>query len=137
MKLKDFIESTNIPESLVRATVRQCGGWESFQEMAQDVANHGADAGWSGFTYYSDTVPFAKRNKSAIVEYMGTLARDIGEGNALAFMCGFNCLKCESEEDNARALFGRDNGQLTAQYNALAWFALEEVARAFDDWNGR
>jgi len=28
--------------SLASAVIRQCGGWESFKEMAQDVANHGA-----------------------------------------------------------------------------------------------
>ena len=34
--LKGLIESTNIPESLVRAVVRQMGGWESFKESAHD-----------------------------------------------------------------------------------------------------
>ena len=41
--LKGLIESTNIPESLVRAVVRQMGGWESFKESAPDICRGGID----------------------------------------------------------------------------------------------
>jgi hypothetical protein len=49
--LQKLIESTNIPESLIRATVRQSGGWAEFKEHAEDVTNHGASGGFlAGFT---------------------------------------------------------------------------------------
>ena len=44
--LKEFTEKSHINESLVRAVVRQSGGWEDFKEKALDVANHGAYAGF-------------------------------------------------------------------------------------------
>ena len=47
--LAKLIESTNIPASLIRATGRQSGGWESFKEHAEDVTNHGASGGFSGW----------------------------------------------------------------------------------------
>ena len=38
--LVNLIDSTNIPESLVRSVVRQMGGWESFKESAPDITRH-------------------------------------------------------------------------------------------------
>jgi hypothetical protein len=42
MKLKQFIENSNIPAALIRATIKQVGDWKTFQQIADDVANHGA-----------------------------------------------------------------------------------------------
>ena len=36
---------------LIKAVIRQLGG----KEALEDVYNHGADGGFSGFTYYSET----------------------------------------------------------------------------------
>ena len=66
--LASFIKSTNLPSSLVRAVVRNCHGWGSFKEMAQDVTNHGASAGFGNFIYYKDTMKFTTKNKKAIIE---------------------------------------------------------------------
>lgn len=131
--MKAFIENSHVDASLIRAVVRQIGGWESFKETAQDVANHGADAGFSGFIYHSETVPFAKRNKKAILEYAKQLAHDIGDGNWLDLIAGFNCIKIEASEV-ARAYYDPRSEDRTQVFNALAWFALEEVARAYIDF---
>jgi len=49
--LKNLIVDSNIPSKLVRAVVRQSGGWQSFTESAQDVVNRGAESGFNGFSY--------------------------------------------------------------------------------------
>ena len=91
--LSAFIESSHLPARLIRSTVRQCGDWRAFTEMAQDVCEHGADCGFSGFTYCGETVPFAKRNKAAILETAANLAKDVGDGDIYQFIAGFVCLK--------------------------------------------
>jgi len=134
--LGKLIESTSIPASLVRAVVRQAGGWSSFKEMARDVANHGADGGFHGFIYYSDTEPFARRNREAIAEYAEQMASDIGEGGAVELVQGFNCFRNgkPSSAEVGRALYGRAKEEDEHNVlNALAWFALEEVSRAYAD----
>lgn len=40
--LKAFIEASHINATLIRAVVRQAGGWESFVEDAENICNHGA-----------------------------------------------------------------------------------------------
>lgn len=132
MKLSELVSTAgNIPESLTRAVVRQSGGWSDFKEMAEDVANHGASAGFGGWTYYSETVKFAKSNRSSIAELAGIYAEDFGVGT-LEMIQGFNCIgKDYSLEEIGKCLYGR--GEETAILNGLAWFALEEVARVYSD----
>ncbi len=124
-------EASHIPASLIRATVRQCGGWADFQEMAEDVANHGADGGFSGFIYYAETEAFFKRNKESILQLAQEMASDMGQP-FLDFIAGFNCLGCEAD-DVAEAIYGTKKPDDSHVKNALAWFAFEEVARAFSD----
>lgn len=130
--IKEFVEQSNIDASLIRATVRQVGGWEAFKELAQDVTNHGAAGGFVGFTYYTDTVAFSKRSKAAIVDRLSTIADELGE-NALLCLAGFNCLKDYTVEEVADGLYNPRSDYRTAVYNALAWFVLEEVARSYCD----
>ena len=133
--LKQFIESSSIPASLIRSTVRQCGGWKEFKEIAGDVSRHGADCGFGQFCYYSDTVPFAKRNKSAIMELCKDQAEDFyGRGTTIPqFIAYFNCLKGIDLESVAIALYAGKGEDCTQVYNALAWYALEEVSRQYCD----
>jgi len=130
--IQSFIAKSNLPESLIRGVVKQVGGWTSFKEMASDVANHGASGGFSGFCYYSDTVPFAKRHKAVILDYAKQMADDLGESGAMSLIGGFNCLKISADEV-AEALYNPRSDEQTNVFNALAWFALEEVSRAYDD----
>lgn len=134
LTLSQFIAESGLPASLVRSTVRQCGGWQSFQEMAQDVCNHGANCGFGKFIYYTDTVPFAKRNKKVLLELCKQQADDIYGNNCTAseFIAGFNCVGCDAEQV-AIALYTGKGDNVTEVYNALAWYALEEVARRYCD----
>lgn len=127
-----IINRSNIPAKLVRAVVSQSGGWESFKEHAPDVANHGASGGFPGWTYYTETGAFTRRNRALIVELCETMAKDLGESGPVALVQGFNCLKDATEGEVALTLYGKGNGDAQVT-NALAWFALEEVARAYVD----
>lgn len=130
--MKTFISQSNLPESLIRGVIRQVGGWDSFRELASDVTNHGASGGFIGFYYYSDTVSFAKRHKAVILDYAKQMADDLGEAGAMSLIASFNCLKMNADEV-AEALYNQRSDESTNVYNALAWFALEEVSRSFDD----
>ena len=134
LTLSQFVAESGLNASLVRSTVRQMGGWDSFQESAQDVCNHGANAGFGGFIYHSDTVPFAKRNKKALLEMCKEQAEDYYgiESGVCEFIAGFNCVNL-SREAIAIALYTGKGDSVTEVYNALAWYALEEVARRYCD----
>ena len=130
--LKALIESTNIPASLVRAVVRQMGGWESFKESAPDITRNGIDGGFHGFIYYSETIPFAKRNRKDILELATQQAEDFGI-ELIKMIEGFGCFRYSkpSQAEIVEALAGR--AEKTQVTNALAWYAGEEVARAYCD----
>lgn len=131
MKLNQFITKSHIPAKLIRAVVLQSGGWDSFKEMAEDITNHGVDGGFHGWIYHAQTVPFAKRNKAAIMEIAEIMADDLGE-SVMRMIAGFNCLKME-EADAAEAIYNPRSDNRTQVFNALAWYAAEEVARSYCD----
>lgn len=142
--LSEFVGlAGHIPGPLIRAVVRQVGGWDTFKEHAEDYTK-GADGGWAGFTYYHDTVPFATRNKDAILEMAKAQADDLGSEDEFAMIAGFNCLRDMkvTPGEIARAVYDARKRTVRTQeardvrtqvLNALAWYALEEVARAYCD----
>lgn len=133
ISLSRFIEQAgNIPASLIRATVKQAGGWQSFTDDAPDISAHGADGGFSGFINYTDTVAFTKRNKAAILEYAASMAQDFGLESPEALIAGFRCVDLLPTQVG-EALYNPKSENQTDVFNALAWFALEEVARAYCD----
>lgn len=134
--IEDLIEYSSIPESLIRAVVEQIGGWEEFTERAPEVAAHGADSGFSGFTLYADTVKFYTENRPAVLDLVKNGAVDMETG-LISFICEFRCLKgtYDAETSISATLYGPQDGQdfdLVAA-NALAWYALEEVSSAYVD----
>lgn len=130
--LKSFVEKSHIEEKLVRAVVRQMGGWENFTNSAPDITNHGIDCGFGGFIYYSETVKFAKQNLSEIMELAKNMADDMGE-NKYKTIEGFNCLKDCENLDAGEAIYNNKSEDHDTVLNALAWFAGEEVARSYVD----
>lgn len=131
--IKQFTDQSHIDPLLIRAVIRQCGGWDEFKSLADDVTNHGADCGFSGFIYYKETLSFYKRHKVKILNCCKDLDSQIENVGLLKFIAGFNCLKCETEDDIARAIYQGRGDSVTAVQNALAWFALEEVCRSYSD----
>ena len=130
----DLCANSSIPAKLIRATVKQCGGWANFKDMAQDVTNNGAAGGFCGFIYYSDTLEFYARNRASILSALESLANDLGEGGAIDLVRGFRCLhENATDSEIAQTLYGSKRNHDTQVANALAWFALEEVSRAYCD----
>ena len=120
-----------MPESLVKAVIRQSGGWQSFKEIAGDVARHGASAGFGGWIYHPETCEFARENRKLIAEFCQSTAEDFGVGT-LEMIQGFNCIGTDySLDDIGRCLYG--SGEEVTVLNGLAWFALEEVCRTYSD----
>ena len=130
--LQGLINSTSIPESLVRAVVRQMGGWQSFKESAPDICRGGIDGGFHGFISYADTMKFAKKNKEEIRQLAISQAEDFGLG-VVEMIKGFNCFRnnAPSESEIIDGLAGIAHPMGVNVLNALAWYAGEEVARAY------
>ena len=132
--MKSFINESNIPAPLIRAVIKQSGGWDSFQEIAKDVAEHGADSGFSGWIYYRETMDFFRKNRKAILEYADELASCSGD-DVLSLIQGFGIFRTAPirMDDLAKALYTGKGPEVTRVYNIMAWFALEEVARDYVD----
>lgn len=134
--LAALIESTNIPATLVRAVVKQMGGWHSFVESAPDITGHGIDGGFNGFIYNKDTEPFARRNRAAIADMAEAQASDFGSSVTemiQSFGCFRNGTKPTDSEVGSALYAGKDKDGGLSILNALAWYAGEEVARAYCD----
>lgn len=103
------------------------------RQQLEDVARHGADAGWSGFIYTRETVQFYKSHKGDILELAKQMADDLGE-SMIEMVRGFRCLGNSgkpdySSDEIAEALYSGRGECADTIRNAMAWFALEEVAR--------
>lgn len=137
LKLKDFFEFANTDGKLIKAVMHQTGmNWSDFQEEMQNVSNSpfGAARGFGGFIYYSETVEFWRRNRKIITERLNGLAFELGE-NMLQMIMSFGGIKgVFSEDEVGRALYGNYNSDLEQIYNVFAWFALEEVAHWYSDF---
>lgn len=131
MKTNIKVSETRFPR-LTRAILRRLD-----REQLEDVARHGADAGWSGFTYYNETCAFYKAHKADILELAKQSADEFGK-DMLAMIGDFNCLSSGSYPNRkpdytateiGEALFSGRGECADLIRNAMAWFALEEVAR--------
>ena len=115
-------------------------GNPSIDELADtlsDVRGHGADGGFHGFIYYSDTIAFTKRHRDTILATIREDCFSMGERDPVTFVLGFRCVKDAdvSPESVAVALYGNRNPgvpieDLDIVRNGLAWYALESVAHA-------
>ena len=137
--LKSVCAEISAPASLVRAVVRQLGGWdEDTAQNCRDIARYGVDGGFSGFIYYTDTVAFFKRNSRYILELAENDVFSLGEKDILSFFASFNCMRSldVSQNDIARAIY-QGKGEMVEQIlNCLAWYAAETVAREISDYLG-
>jgi hypothetical protein len=114
---------------------RSTGGLESLKNLSAnlaDCAKHGADSGFPGFTCYSDTLAFFRRNRQDIVGNLELTAEELGE-DIISMVQGFGVFRYETPPTAAsigKALWGTGKLQddLTSLYNVFAWYALEEVS---------
>ena len=132
MTLTEFTNRSHINNALIRSVVKQIGGWEEFKEVAADVADHGANSGFGGFTYYRETVDFYLKNAQMIKELAHQYARDFGT-STLEMIDQFNCIRGDFTMDELGEAFytTKYSEDYDLIYNALSWFALEEVARSY------
>jgi hypothetical protein len=131
--LKSFVENSNIPARLVRAVIRQMGGWESFKQSAPDICKHGIDGGFTGFIYNFETEAFARRNRVEISKLASEQAADFGTG-VFEMIRGFCCFKGDtlSDDELGNALYaGKQSDDVPNILNGLAWYAGEEVSRSY------
>lgn len=103
-------------DALVEA-VREHSGMDD--DQLRDVADHGADGGWPGFTYYRDTNEFYEKNQELIWQLLDEQADDLGEKHSLAMISGFRAARDVASDNQFR--------------NLLAWYALEEAGRYVAD----
>lgn len=136
---KAFRESTNeYLTALITPVMNQsgCDTWREFTEYLDNVnaSPYGAAAGFSGFIYYSETVEFWRKNRKKITRLMTDEAESLGESSALSMVQQFNGLKNYEADEIARALYGRYDEDLTQIYNVFAWYVLEELANAWENF---
>lgn len=124
-------QDTRYPR-LTRAILRRLD-----REQLADVARHGASGGFRGFIYYTDTLAFYKAHEADILKMAEEMAFELGE-DMLAMISNFGCLSSGqypnrkpdySQSEIAEALYSGRGEATTQVRNAMAWFALEEVAR--------
>lgn len=109
---------------------------EELRSTLEDITNNGADGGFGGFIYYSETNKFARENMHLILDQVKELADNLGE-TPLEMISSFRSLKDDKIDplEIASIIYERTSpesqadGTETVVLNALAWFALEEVAR--------
>lgn len=137
--MAQLIEKSNIPAALIRGVVRQMGGWESFTESAPDICRGGIDGGFSGFIYNCDTERFARKHRADIATMASAQASDFGT-SVIDMIRGFGCFRYgtkPTDEEIGSALWaGKDVDGGLPILNALAWYAGEEVSRAYCDLTG-
>lgn len=98
-------------KALVKA-IKRHSGMDSDQII--EAGEHGADAGWPGFTYTADAAKFFAKNAEQVWELLYESASD--QGLNIPEMIGqFNRVDMAESWDGFQ--------------NLLAWFALEESGR--------
>jgi hypothetical protein len=78
MNEQSYLEQSRMPE-LARAVIAQCGGWDAFVGISNNVCDHGADDGFNGWICYRETVEFAKKNLPAIRAQLQGFAHSTGK----------------------------------------------------------
>lgn len=100
-------------KDLVKAVKKHSGLDDA--EIIQ-AAEHGADAGWAGFTYTTDTVEFYDKNEELIWKLLEEMSSDMGSKNVMDFIGSFKIADQITDLDSFK--------------NALSWFALEEAGQS-------
>ena len=87
--------------------------------QVEDVLRSGADAGWSGFTYYKDTCAAYDEYESEIWERLSDDCDNMGDDSILSMISCFG---------GAKNVYNGDQFK-----NLLVWYMLEETCRNLDN----
>ena len=102
--------------------------------ISKDCSEHGADSGFSGFSYYSETKAFFMANRQDIVKHMEQTAAELGT-DIISMVQGFGVFRNSDKptpSEVGRALWdSKEHPDLTSLYNVFAWYALEEISRTW------
>jgi hypothetical protein len=126
-------QASTIHHVIAALGYRGNGGLESLKSLSAtlaDCAKHGADGGFPGFTYYSDTIFFFRHNRQDIVKNLELLAGELGK-DIISMVQHFGVFRYDrppSASDIGRALWdtGKLKDDLTGLCNVFAWFCLED-----------
>jgi len=120
-------DNTGLTAKLAESVIDQLGDeWDDFKSCYSNYMC--ASNGFSGFTYYTETVDFTKKHKKYLIKLCEYTADMVGDNKgAISFIASFNCLDL-TEDQVAQGLYEPDSDYNTQVFNALAWFALETVA---------
>ena len=134
MKSKTQVIRENSKYRLLINAVLDRIGYKEYKGIVQDVNNSGAYAGYSGFTYYSETHAFTIRYRKYII----MLLEEVADGQSIEEMvAGFGVFrKSKMDLQDRRDLYKLLGGGKPSQgtiTNVMAWFALEEVCRMFNE----
>jgi hypothetical protein len=129
--IKTVIQENSEFKTLINAVVSRIG-----KDSIQDVNNYGMDSGFSGFTYYSDTVPFAYRYRKLIIQLLERDAQEFGiEVTEMVSNFGYfrnNPMDADDKRELYRFLSETKCKETTIP-NLMAWYAAETVCRWFDN----
>jgi len=135
---KTFTKEYGYIAKLAKAVYKQmgCEDDEEFFEEMNGVASCccGAAGGFRGFTWYSDTVEFWRKNRKLIKKDMAELADSLGE-TVIGMVLQFKGVKADyTEEEVGKALYGNYDSDFDSLYNTFSFYALEEVANRVSDY---
>lgn len=125
----------NMSEALATALINQMGGVEDFIEEYEDIANHGANNGTSGFIWHNELEAFYKENKEQILTFTKEQAKEFGTSMG-EMVSNFNTLRGNVDvEDVYEVLYAdEDNDNYHNIIDTMCWFCLEELSRSFSDY---
>ena len=133
-RLSKFKDEYPEHAGLIEAVYEQLGSdnEDEFFITLEDVLipyGCGANAGFTGFTYYKDTVKFWFDNRNEIKKLMESECEEFGEASVITMVSNFNSLKDYNADEIGIALYdSREHDNLTNIYDTFAKYALEEVA---------
>ena len=127
--IKVFCQYSNIDHALIKAVIRQSGGWDAFQEQALDIANYGISGGFSGWIYYTETCAFYAKNQQLIVDLVEKQAIEYDYASPQDMVKSFRHLDATLSEIGF-TLYGTKRQHDNYVANALVWYAAEKAFRS-------
>lgn len=100
---------------IIRAKTFRAWFKANLSQQSRDIASHGADAGWPGITYTSDTVQLFDKFGAEIWEMAVQDAEDMGCKNVADMISGFQRADMLDTLDTFK--------------NLMVWYASEKSAR--------